>query len=220
VRYANAENWAKYFKETEGVQIHGVTIRHKLREAGKIGINGRDKIGRVLRNAFFSEADVRSACADLLQPLPQADKNGFFEIGDMKYGTIRAWSKTLEISVTGVAGRIKAYNLQGIKGKDSQRNIRDFYPEYAICQICGDLLADIPRADPEGFFEKDSQKYGTIEAWSRVIGISTPAISSRIKSNNLQGIKGKDRSGQVQVFYPESAIRKICADILAKRKNS
>ena len=66
MRYATAENWAKYFKEAEGVKIAGRTIRYRLELAGIIGITGRNKIGRALKNAFYSEIDVRETCADLL----------------------------------------------------------------------------------------------------------------------------------------------------------
>jgi len=71
MRYATAEAWAKYFQETEGVQIIYMTIRCRLKAAGIIGITGRNKIGRTLRNGFYSEKDVRETCMDLLMAIEE-----------------------------------------------------------------------------------------------------------------------------------------------------
>jgi len=214
MRYSTAENWAKYFKEAEGLLIDSTTIRRKLNEAGIIGKTGRDKVGRVLRNAFFSEADIRTICAHLLQPLPQTDEEGFFIKDGKKYGIISTWSIVIGIPKPTIKARIKIHNLQGIKGKDKNGQVRNFYPESAIRQICSDLVQDIPQADENGFFEKDGQKYGSIGAWYRVLRISQNAIRSRVRAHNPQNIKGKDKGGRIFDFYSESAIRQICSDLV------
>ena len=80
MRYATINNWAKYFKE-EGININGDSIRWRLKGAEVIGITARDATGKVLKNAFYSEPDVRSACAEILNSdLHQADENGFFVV--------------------------------------------------------------------------------------------------------------------------------------------
>jgi len=214
VRYSTIENWARYFQETEGVRISDVTIRNKLREAGIIGITGKNKVGRVLRNAFYSETDVRSTCADLLQSLPKADEYGFFEKDDRRYGTIKAWSKSLGISTTTITRRIKTQNPKSVKGKNNNGNVYAFFSEADIRGLCADLLEDIPQADENGFFEKDGQRYGTIISLSSTLGISAHAITKRIKIHNLQSIKGKMKGGQIYDFFPESSIREICEDLL------
>jgi len=214
VRYSTAENWAKYFKETELVQIYSDTIRKKLREAGINGITGIDKIGRVLKKAFFSESDVRTACADLLQPLPQADETGFFIRDGERYGTIGAFSKVLRISPITITHRIKTHKLPNIKGKDKGGRVCDFYSESVIRKNCVDILQLVPEADENGFFEKDGQRYGTVRAWSKEFEIADGSILLRIKTHNLQNIKGKDKSGKVCDFYSESVMREICADLL------
>ena len=53
MRYATVDNWARYFEETEGVQITGDTIRDRLKKVEKIGLTARNKIGKLLKNAFY-----------------------------------------------------------------------------------------------------------------------------------------------------------------------
>jgi len=214
VRYSTPDNWAKYFEKTEGVQISGNKIRERLRKAEKIGITGRNKVGRVLKNAFFSEADVRSACADVFQPLIQADKNGFFVKDGEKYGTNSVWSKAFGISKSTISSYVKTHNLLSIKGKDRRGAVSDFYPESAIRQICADLLQNIPQAVGTGFFIKDGQKYGTVKSWSRALVVSEPTISDRVKTHKPNSVKGKDGNGTVRDFFSETSIREICADLL------
>jgi serine/threonine protein phosphatase PrpC len=66
MRYSTPDNWAQFLKDTEGVDVSGTTIRNRLKEAQKISITGRNKVGRVLKGSFYSESDVREILADLL----------------------------------------------------------------------------------------------------------------------------------------------------------
>jgi len=135
-----------------------------------------------------------------------------------QYGTIYAWEKELSISSPAIKKRLE--NIQGITGRASSGNVikNGFYPESVVRAACADLLQDVPRADKSGFFvqkeEKDDERYGTIEAWKRELGISDFVIKKRLE--NIQGITGKDFQGKVytNAFYPESTVRKECADLL------
>jgi hypothetical protein len=66
MRYSTPDNWAKFLKDTESVDISGDTIRHRLKTTEKIGITGRNKVGRILKGSFYSESDIREVLADLL----------------------------------------------------------------------------------------------------------------------------------------------------------
>ncbi len=289
MRYATINNWAQYFQENEEIQISPNSIRNKLQEAEKIGITGRNEVGRVLKNAFYSEADVREVCANLLQPLPQADndnffelsgeryapyyvwarvlsigsssirkrlnktkkqsvkgkgkdggiynfysesdilevcadildenlpqadKDGFFDIKGTKYGFPNAWSRILLISIQSISRRLSKAKTKVIKGKNKKGRICDFYSESDVLSACEDLLQDLPQANEDGFFEKDDVKYGTLRAWSRILLISIQSIRRRLSKAKTKGIKGKDKGGRVQDFYPESDVREVCVDTL------
>jgi hypothetical protein len=214
VRYSTAENWAKYFKETEGIQISGITIRQKLKQAEIIGKSARDKLKRKLKFLFYSEADVRSACNDLLQNIPQADESGFFVKEGKKYSTLRSWSKVFGLSDSTICSRIQINNPPSIKGKVKGGQIYEFYSELSIRKICADLIQPLPKADKNGFFEQDGERCGTIGSWSKMFGMSDMPITTRLKKFPQDSIKGKDNGGNVHDFYPESVIRQICADLL------
>jgi hypothetical protein len=162
---------------------------------------------------FYPESAIREACADLRQTFPQADESGFLEIGGLRYGTIPSWSKFLSIAEGTVSTRIKNFKIQSIKGKTKNGNICDFFLETSVCQICTDLLHDIPEADETGFFTKDGERYGTIGALAKALGISYSPINLRIKTHNPPSIKGKIKGGVIYNFYSESVIRAICSDL-------
>jgi hypothetical protein len=84
------------------------------------------------------------------------------------------------------------------------------------------LRENLPQADKSGFFtlkisEYDSDKqerFGSIKAWGKILPISEPSITTRLKGKN--GITGKDSIGHIlkNGFYAESLVRECCADLL------
>ncbi len=91
MRGATVTSWAEYFEKHEGVKINALAIKGRLKKAGIIGRHGRNKVGRLLKSAFFSESNVRKACVGLLVPgMPQADKSGFFVVRDSDESSLRA----------------------------------------------------------------------------------------------------------------------------------
>src|SRR5262249_353685 len=149
------------------------------------------------------ESAVRLACADLIQDIPQADTSGFFmrQDGERKstYGTVRSWARVLGISDPAIRERMNG--TKGITAKDSSGQvIRDgFFPEEIVREACKDLLLDVPQADEEGFFWRESvgkkEKYGYITAWSRMLKVSAGSIRNRLK--NAVALTGKDSGGRV-----------------------
>ncbi len=61
--YYTVSIWSRRFKE-QGIRIADQTISRRLHKAGKIGKDGRDRTGRTLIGAYFSEEDVREVCSD------------------------------------------------------------------------------------------------------------------------------------------------------------
>ena len=221
-RYATPFNWAKYFKEHEGVQIGDATIRSRLREAGKIGTTGRSKVGKLLRNAFYSELDVREVCANLLEDMSQVDENGFFEKGGEKYATVHIWAKYFEryegvqIYNGTILKRLQKAGIVGITARNKVKHVlkNAFYSESDVRSACADFLADLPQADKSGFFEKDGIRYGVANAFSREFGLGDSTIKRKLEQFSIESIKGKDNSGHVADFYSEDDVRNVCAELL------
>jgi hypothetical protein len=214
MRYATCNTWAEYFEKREGVPIHGMTIHKKLVKAQKIGKDGRDKLGRLFRNAYFSESDVREACADLLQPMPQADESGYFELEDIRYGTVVTWAHELGISNKVITARLLSASVQPTKGRMAGGQVLDFFSEPAVRAVCQNLLGPIPQSDKNGFFVLNGIRYGTVFGWSKELGISRRPIAHRLCFTPVQPVEGKDPSGQIQRFYPETSVLTACEDLI------
>ena len=129
------------------LHISSSTIDKRLQKIKKQGIKARNKVGCATN--FYSESDVREACADLLEDLPQADKSGFFEKDGVKYGTIKVWVYILEIVYPTIKRYLKKSKVQSIKGKSSVGSIRDFYSEPAVREACADLLEKRKKRKPK-----------------------------------------------------------------------
>lgn len=213
MRYANCKSWSEHFKTHENILIGVETIRKRLRAAEADWMVGRDKMGRVSGNQFFSEANVRIACADLLQGLPQADESGFFHKDGTKYGTIYGWFCIFPISAGSIRGHLKKLKINSIPGRDKVGKPAKFYSENDIQLACGHLLEAMPRADESGFFEKDGIRYGHLRALARCLKTTSKTIEKKCKSDSVRSIKGKDRLGRISRFYAELDVQSAYPDL-------
>jgi hypothetical protein len=213
-RCATPEAWAKYFGLAEAVRISRSTILRRLKEDGAIGMGGRGRLGRTSKNDLFSERDVRKACSHLLENIPLADRTGYIRMGEVRYGTIVVIARSLGISQGVIRSRLENGSVNPIRGKSRSGSPEAFYPESVVRDLCADLMGDLPLSDHSGFIEVDGIRCGTIKAFTMEMGIGEKAISSRIDKASISPVRGKDKSNHVQEFYPEPAIREICADLL------
>ena len=213
IRRATVNTWAKYFEKHEGVRVSGETIRRKLRVGGKIGETARNKVGSLLRGAYFSEQDVRSACADLLRPMAQANEFSFIVLDSFRYGTVFAWSEELGLSTATIKSRLNSANAIPIKGKNNQGNLRDFYPEPAVRAACADLLRPMPEGDGAGFVMVNGVRHGTMNAWALELSIPKTSVFRHLTLATMVTVRGKDSKGKPCNFYPEPAVRAACVDL-------
>jgi len=115
------------------------SIKRSLKKAGCSLIRGRWHGGSI--TDFFSESDVRSACAELLKAeLPQADQSGFFERDMERWGTVRAWVRVLLISDGPIKRNLEKSNASSIRGRNLTGRILDYYSESTVRSACADLL--------------------------------------------------------------------------------
>ena len=159
---------------------------------------------------FYALSDMKEACKDLFEAVPQTGNDGFFEADGERWGTATAFGRVLGISATTVGTRAQASRAR--KSKNSAGQINDFFPESHIKEVCADLLQELFRANAEGFFEEKGEKWGTIAAWSKVLPISGPAIRSRVKS--FPSKQARDYCGHPRTFYAYSVIKEACDDLL------
>lgn len=180
------------------------------------GITGRGSQNHVCEHGFYPEPKVRKVCHDLLADIPQTNDEGFVKIKRKIYGSINSWRKKYDVNFRTVMVRMS--NLESIKGKGPKGHICDLYSESDVLEVCADIFQDMPCANSSGIIKKGREKYGPINYWSKIFGVSHQAIGRHLQ--NINGIQGKDPGGRILIFYPESAVRSACSDLLpSPRKN-
>jgi superfamily II DNA or RNA helicase len=77
-----------------------------------------------------------------------------------------------------------------------------------------DLLQrwDTPQADKDGTFVKDGEVWVTTYQLTRILKLSSNAISSRVPECRHE--EGRDSMGRIQIFYALSDAKRECADLL------
>ncbi|MBI5422220.1 hypothetical protein HZA44_03745, partial [Candidatus Peregrinibacteria bacterium] len=198
------------------MQIHGETIRRRLNEAGEIGETARNRVGRLLWNAYFTEQGVRYACADLLDPsLLVCDPGGFTEIAGIRHGTVGALARLLGISSDSIASRLASSGLATIKGKANGGQLVDLWPEPLVRKLCTDLIGKVC-CDTDGFAIVSNVRYATKATLHQMWGLSPNTVNSRIAKSHIEPISGRDSQGRPCDLYPEPAVREACANLLGK----
>lgn len=171
-------------------------------------IQGRLSGGQI--NVFYSEQDMRQACADILQELPEADEAGFIFKDGERFGTKQSFARAFGIHPNTIKRRIKQNSLPSIKGRLREGNDHDFYSESEIRRICADYLSKkLVQADENGLTVVDGDSYGTLKSLSDHLGKSRKAIVRWIKNTSVKFIKGKNKSGRICTFYSVADVRDL-----------
>ena len=213
LRYATVTSWVEHFEKHEGIAVSAFTITCRLKKAKKIGIDARNKTGTVLKNAFYSEVDIHSACSDILRPLPQTDKNGFFEKDGQQYASINTWSKIFSVAHRTIQKYLQQSKINSTEGKDNYGHIISFYSESEINQACSHFTS-LPKADESGTIEVGGDRYILIGTLVKTTGFSYSAIKSRIESSDVWHIEGRDKKGRPFTFFKEKELLILCSELL------
>lgn len=208
-KYGCMEGWACL------LPISTSPIKDKIEKCKLNSVKGRDRGGHIID--FYSETDIRLACADLLEDIVELDQYGFANIGGDKYGTAKAWSETISVADCTVRSYLKKNKIPSRKGKSKRGGAVAIYSEADVLRVCEHLInPDIPQADTNGFFQKDTIRYGTLRGLGKLFGISDSEIKKRAIDSGIKPIRGKTVVGQVFHFYPESETKLVCDELLVK----
>ena len=188
------------------------SIQSRIEKSFLKPIRGKSKNGSI--NDFYLVSEVTKLCEDLVQDFPQADENGFLEMGGETYGTVGSLADLLGINSSTVQSKIQKNSLKPIRSKIQNGRPCDLFSLSDVRRICEDLIQDVPQADEKGLFEKDGETYGTVESLSRLLGIEKTSVRSRIQKNSLESVQGKIEHGNIFDFYPISDVRRICEDLI------
>jgi hypothetical protein len=188
------------------------TIESRVRSSGIIPILGKGKSGRIYE--YFPKTAVGKLGCDALMLLPMSDMSKFLMMDGVRYGTINGLADFLGIAKATVFRRVKGSTVRSIAGRDESGNHGQYYPEPEIRRLCADLLTELPLADESNLITVDSECHGTISALSLKLGISEPSIKKRLEEADVAHTFGRARNGNRVKFFPESAVRALCADLL------
>lgn len=148
----------------------------------------------------------------LLEPLPQADKSGFFVADGEAWGTVSAIAAKLEIGGKPVARNRK--KCRHLMGRVNQGNHVVFYSLSDMEKACAVFKQDLPKAGKDGFISLENEEWGTLYAICESLKIGRKPIEK--KARELRQRVAFDRSGRPQTFYALSDVRETCASLLKK----
>jgi len=215
MRYASCETWAEWFEGHEGVRILGETIRDRLKGAKKIGEDGRGRLGQLFKGAYYSEQDVRDACADLLRQVPLFGRDGFVEIGGIRYGTVKFLAGFFGVSAHSIFNRLGSSDIIPVCCRSRGGRLYDLYSVSQVQKLLLNLLdPTLIRVGDDGFADIAGVRHGSKEAFANLLGISTRSISSRLSTSGLMPVRGKDSENKPVDLWSESAVYDLCVDLL------
>jgi len=217
--YGTLSSWSRKFEE-EGTSVDPSNIKKHLAKIGAVGISGRNANNTMEKDGFFREQDVRTACKELLVPMPQADKDGFFEKEGRLYGTPTAWEKLLVgISKQTIERSLKKGGFTGISGKASNGSPFTFFSETDVVTACQEIiLASVNMADENNVLTVNGIEHRTIYGWSRALDCEYPAkVARRLEAVKHKGIMGRNNDGQIRIFLPKTVVRDCCADLMDEK---
>ncbi len=198
-RYGIVASWCRELGLSQAV------VESRL--ANLEGIPGKIAGGRV--KIFYNEFDVRRALADVLEPLPRADKEGFVNSdGGQRYGTIDAWGRRLSQWPQTLRDRLR--EVACLQGRGLSGQPVRLYEQEEVMKVCQDLLQSYPIADGTGFFIRENQKFGTANTWAKEFKLTGNTMRKYLAS--VQGITAMSKGGKMVEggFYSESDVRTVC----------
>jgi hypothetical protein len=206
VRYAGVCKWA------EELSVGLKVLQRLITQSGIKGIAAKDCQGKIHKGAYFSESDIREM--GISPCMLQAGKDGSLASGSDRYRSVQAWSELLKIHPNTIRTYLKKSGKTPLRIRDSIGHPRAMFSEKDVLESVSALMRDLPQADENGFFEIEGRKYGTVENWQDVLGISASSVRNRLKRCKVEGVSGFERGGKIVTFYSEAAMRKLCADLL------
>ncbi|MDO8462670.1 MAG: DEAD/DEAH box helicase family protein, partial [bacterium] len=212
---ADGEVWGTINVFADTLGCSSAAIKYRIEDHACRKRMGRNRSGTL--QTFYALSDVRRACADLLQDVPEVNDQGTFEADREIWGTIRALAMMFGLTPVSIKHRIKNHACRKRTGRDRTGHPRTFYALSDVRRACADLLQDISEVNDQGTFEADGEVWGTIKPFATMLGFAQGTIKRRVKDHACRKRMGRNRSGTLQTFYALSDVRRACADLLGKK---
>jgi superfamily II DNA or RNA helicase len=156
----------------------------------------------------------------LYENVPMADEDGFVCIDGERYATFTRWGREISCSCAKVGELLEPYREQAITAKDSSGHLlkKAFYSETVFRKACKAILRiksmRVPKADSDGFFEKDGARCASLATWIKTApydNFSVCFLRDRLCDIGVRGgIEGVDAKGTYhsRAFFSEEQLKK------------
>ncbi len=186
------------------------SVKARMTKGQYATMKGRSYGGTVC--TFYALPDIKKACADLLEDLPRAAKDGQFKKDRETWMSMPALERLTGATSSSIQSRVKTVRTRNGRSAGGLRCT--FYALSDVRKACADLFEDLPRAGTHATFEADGQVWGTVSHWANEMDVDFNRLRSRLGSYQTQ--KGKDTGGHIRPFYALSDVRKACVDLPKK----
>jgi hypothetical protein len=215
--YKNGSRFGSIYQWSRCFNISHNSIKRMIGRSTAIE-SMKCKAGDGSIRTLYSEESIIKFCSQLFEPLPVSDEKGFIETDGDSWAAVLTLSRKLGVSSPYIVSRIRLMGIRSIRGKDIRGRIFDFFPLSTIREACAGLIdSALPVCGPDGFVEIAGVRYGTMQSFARLLGISASAIKCRLASCNLMSIRGKESRGRLVRLYPEPAVREACKDLIERK---
>ncbi len=128
----DGEDYGTVFRYlTKALKISNTTIMRRIKENNLSWVEWKTKGWGLV--VLYSLKEVENICSDLIdKTLPASDKDGFFEINEIKYWTISAWASLGKGTKSTIYGRQRKRKISWKQGRDSMNRKYTFYTEAQI----------------------------------------------------------------------------------------
>ncbi|MDA9129081.1 DEAD/DEAH box helicase family protein [Candidatus Gracilibacteria bacterium] len=175
------------------------------RLANTVGVKGLTKTSRT--SMFYTQEQI--------DELPDfANAKGEIYIEGELYMNISDWARFYGVGPRYISTRIDESNYR--LAHTNQGIERRFYPKSIIECVFSEIITDLPKANKQGFFEKEGVVYRTQSGWMHQFGFEH-AIRS-LNFDESQGIRGLFKVTQEITFYTEEVARVFCREFFEKKE--
>lgn len=183
-------------------------ISRRIKLAKLPATSAKDKLSRL--TIVYDVEIVKGLCADLLNDLPLADKDGLVVIDGRQFACIEQLGKILNISQGTISRRIKLAKLPLTSAKYKVGHPMTIYEIEIVKEICSDLLNKLPVADNEGIVVINGRRFAAKNRVAKILGISERSINNIRKQASLKTLTGKSPNGNVFELFDIELVQKNC----------
>lgn len=147
----------------------------------------------------------------------KAGPDGFFQAEGSSWGLTDSLARRLGIDESALKSRLASGKARSRKGLDYHGTVATFYSWIDALRLCSDLITVVPQ-NSYGQVRINSQTYVTQHQLTKMMRTTPGSLLQRIDPS-VRSCLSKCPTG-IYLYYRASDVKRVCADILSKPRNS